>query len=366
MSAEDDLLEQLAERPFDRALRLVFSDWLLERGDERGEVIALCERGQLSLTERRKVARVTTANAKRWLGPLASVADLHRTRFSGGFLEELVCAPGRPAVLYEALIGEPRLGTVRSLVVPATQAPAQLGRFLGSPVLSHLERLELGSTDWQELKRVEFEHLAPRTVVLGSWGVFSKELAPLAAVKLFQQGRALGLSTTEFVNPLVVDDVFAALVSQHRALEPFEAVTLLARYGVLEGAAAWLLAIDRQASFTGAVFPHLQAWSVESGEVAFTRRRDGKGPFNQLTIDLSLPEAPGEKRASSLKPAAEVRIATAASVLVLLGPARLASVEVKLPEGGRLRSHERHTLFAAARRSGTLERFTVLGEAVLP
>jgi hypothetical protein len=284
----------------------------------------------------------------------------------GGFLEELVCAPGRPDSLYQQLVDEPRLATVRSLVVPAAQVAAKLGDFLSARALRRLQRLELGSTDWFELKRVKFDALAPPRVVLSSWGVFTKELAPLAEVTLFQQGRALGLSTTEFVNPLVVDDVYGALVSQHRALAPFESLTLVARYGVLEGSAAWLLAVDRQPAFTEAMFPSLGAWSVEAGEVAFVRRRDEAGRFSHLTIDLSLPEAPGEKRASSLKPTAEVRIATAASVLVLLGPARLSTVEVKLPDGGRLRSHERHTLFAAARRSGTLERFTVLGEAVLP
>jgi hypothetical protein len=61
-----------------------------------------------------------------------------------------------------------------------------------------------------------------------------------------------------------------------------------------------------------------------------------------------------------------VRIAAAASVLVLLGPAKLALVEVKLANGARLRPAERNTLIAAARRSGSLERFAVNGDAVLP
>ena len=68
----------------------------------------------------------------------------------------------------------------------------------------------------------------------------------------------------------------------------------------------------------------------------------------------------------SVSPNAEIKIATAAGVLVLLAPARLKSVKVKLPQGGRLRSHERHALMAAARRSGTLEHFSITGEAVLP
>lgn len=366
MTREATLLQQLAERPDDRALRLVFSDWLLEQGDERGEVIALWARGALSLTERRKVARITVARAAQWLGPLARLADLHRTRFVGGFLDELVCAPARPHELYGALLGDARLATVKALVVPPTQGTAQLGAFLGSPVLRRLERLELGSTDWQDLRGLRPEGLAPPRVVVGSWGAFHKELSPLVGVELFERAAALGLSTTEFINPVVVDEIHQAVLAQHRALERFEELMLVARYGVLEGAAAWLLACDFEAHATGTLFPNLTRWGVESGEVTFVRSREPGARYHHLTIDLSAPESGGEKRASSMKPSAEVRIATAASVLVLLGPARLTSVDVKLAEGARLRSHERHTLFAAARRSGSLEHFAILGEAVLP
>ena len=364
MTREAALLKQLAERPEDRALRLVFADWLLEQGDERGEVIALWARGNLSLTERRRVAKITHAHAATWLGPLAPLADLHRTRFVGGFLEELVCSPGRAPALFASLTGEPRLATLHALVVPATQSPAMLGGFLSDPMLRQLQRLELGSTDWQELRGLPPQRLAPPRVVVGSWGAFHKELAPLADVRLFHQARALGLSTTEFINPNVVEEIHEAVLAQHRALANFEELMLMARYGVLEGVAAWLMACDAEPRASGAMFPKLTRWGVESGEVSFVRSGEEGGAFNHLTIDLSGPESSGEKQASSTPPA-EVRIATAASVLVLLGEARLTSVEVMLAEGGRLRSHERHTLFAAARRSGA--QFSIIGEAaVLP
>ena len=64
MIREADILTGLAERPFDRELRLVYADWLQEQGDPRGEVIALSERGDLSLTERRKVARLTAQHSE--------------------------------------------------------------------------------------------------------------------------------------------------------------------------------------------------------------------------------------------------------------------------------------------------------------
>ena len=232
--------------------------------------------------------------------------------------------------------------------------------------MRQLQRLELGSTDWQDLFLTppKGTTLAPSRVVVGSWGVFHKELAPLEGVKLFQQATSLGLATTEFINPLVVAEIHQSVLSQHRALMGFEEMMLAARYVVFEGAADWLLACDLEHRATGTVFPRLLRWGVESGEVLFVRSREPGGPFDHMLIDLSLPEN-GEKRASSSRPNAEVRIATASSVLVQLGSARLTSVVVKLGEGGRLRSHERHTLFAAARRSGAA--FSIIGEhAVLP
>lgn len=154
-----------------------------------------------------------------------------------------------------------------------------------------------------------------------------------------------------------------SLARQAEVLSGFRAVRLVSRYGVLEGSAAWLLVLER----LGRLLPALEAWSVESGEVAFTRARGDDGRFRHLEIDLSLPEGQGEKQlAPANKSTVEVRIAAAASVLVLLGPAKLASVEVKLANGARLRPAERNTLIAAARRSGSLERFAVNGDAVLP
>jgi uncharacterized protein (TIGR02996 family) len=364
MTREAALLMQLAERPDDRSLRLVFSDWLQEQGDERGEVIALWARGNLSLTERRRVARLTALHGAQWLGPLVELADLHRTRFVGGFLDELVCAPSRSHELFNALTGDVRLATVRSLTVPPTQVPVKLNQFLASPVLRGLQKLELGSSDWQELRGTF--GLAPPQVAVGSWGVFHKELSPLANVALFQQARSLSLATTEFINPLVVAEIHEAVLAQQQALQGFEELMLAARYAVLEGGAEWLLACDLERHSTGTVFPRLLRWGVESGEVIFTRSREPGGAFNHLTIDLSSPEN-GEKRASATRPNAEVRIATASSVLVQLGPARLTSVVVKLPEGGRLRSQERYALLSAARRSGSHVRVEILGDStVLP
>lgn len=369
MIREATFLQQIAERPDDRSLRLVFCDWLLEQGDERGEVIALWARGGLSLTERRRIAKVTSAHAAEWLGPLTALADLQRTHFLGGFLDELVCGVGRSPQLFAALTGEPRLATVRALTVPPHREPLALDAFLAHPVLRRVERLRLGAAEWRALRlfRVEPGGLAPRQVVVGSWGFLQGELAPLSSVKLFQQARAVGLSTTEFMYPRVVEEIERSVFAQHRALEGFEEIKLMAREGVLEGAAAWLLACEGQLS-RRAVLERVIRWGVGTGDVSFVRSREPGGSFHHLLIDFSAPEERGWRRlaSTSVSPNAEAQVATAAGVLLMLAPARLKSVQVKLPHGARLRSQERHALMAAARRSGALEHFSIIEDAFLP
>lgn len=361
MSHEAAFLSQLAERPFDQALRLAFADWLLEQDDPRGEVIALSERGGLALTERRKVARTTALFGRRWLGPLDAIADPHRTRFIGGFLDELVCSGGLPDAVWSRLQGEPRLATVRSLALPPSQAAASLGGFLSSPVLRSLARLELGATDWRALSALRTLQL--QKAVVASWGVFHRELQGLRDVPGFAAAASLGLSSTEFINAQVVPHIVQHVREQHAAVSGFHEVQLLCRYGVLEGAAAWLLAAEQA---TTLLLPSVERWGVEVGEVAFSRVRDESGAFRSLTIDLSLPEATiGEKEAVDAVSSLERRFAVAAGVLVQLAPARLRSVLIKLTPGTRLRATERNALKSAARRSGLLETFVIEGEARL-
>lgn len=357
MTREEEFLQRIAEQPDSRELRLVFADWLQEQGDARGEVIALSERGNLLLSERRRVARATALHSHSWLGPLTGVADPHRTRFLGGFLDELVCHGARPPEAWDALIGDPRLATVRSFVVPPRQNPRSLEALFSSPVWRSLSRLELGSEDWAALRSLP--SLTVAKAVVASWGVFRRELSVLAGVPAFARAPVLGLASTEFINGLVVQEIVRYVRDQHAALGHFTEVQLLCRYGVMEGAASWLLSADHA---TAELLPEVKRWTVEMSEVSFTRARSADA-FDALVIDLSLPEtSTGEKEVLDVKSAFERRLATAASVLVQLAPGRLRSVQVLLGPGARLRHTERATLKAAARRSGLLESFIIEGD----
>ncbi len=360
-------LQRLAERPFDRSLRLVFADWLLERDDPWGEVIALSERGGLSLTERRRVARLTEQHAARWLGPLAALADLSNTRFEGGFLSSLVCrAPEREAT-WLACAGDPRLATLERLVLPTGREAREVVGFLQHPRLANLKRLQASAIAWSLLEREPAPPFTLDTVAVASWGVFAGELLPVLHVPWVKAARQLELVTSEFVNPIVVGEIRRSLAAtaQAAAEEPgsalldgappviFDEVRLAAKFGVVEGAVSWLIAaaldapVNRWAS---------RAWSIEFGDGVYSVIRDDERAA-ALSVDLG-----HEGDLTGLGQ----RIATAASVLVQLGPGAFESVEVHLPEGARVRGSERDALRAATRRLRTVKRFSLGGANLSP
>jgi hypothetical protein len=309
-------------------------------------VIALAAREAPSLSERRRVTSLTQQHARTWLGPLAALVDVEHSRFEGGFLADLVCQSSAPLEAWAQLTGEPRLATVVSLSVLAGTEPPVFAAFVRHPVLRHLARLYASAKGWALLGPAP---LPLEVVSLGSWGVFDGELEVVRG----RRARCLELETSEFVNPLVAAEVREAVLLQRSALSGFEALCLVVRYGVVEGAAAWLLGAQRD---DFAAHWQERAFGVEYGESRFTLTWSGSG-LHALSVDL---EHKGD--VSGLGQ----RIATAASVLVQLGPARLESVEITLPKGARVRPAERDALRAAARRLGSVKTFSLGGAALAP
>lgn len=346
MSSGDELVAQLAERPFDRALRLVFSDWLQEQGDPRGEVIALCEKGGLSLTQRRRVQRLTEQHAAAWLGPLVTVADVAACRWEGGFLDTFV-AGAPPDAAWDGVVGEPRLATVRSLVFPPFRAPPPVGPFLAHRVLRHVTRVQLSAALLEAVARTPLG-CAPEKLALSSYGTFGPELSSLSRLDAFSQATSLELLTSEFINPIVAGEVREAVLAHAERLGRFEQLRLVARYGVVEGAVAWLLR-GADARRVERELPHVRRWEIESAEVGFSLARDDGGRFTDLAVDLR----GGADGATGLGQ----RVANAASVLVQLAPGELSRVTVALPPGAGLRRDERDALRAAVRRLRTVEAF---------
>lgn len=145
-----DFEEAIAKDPADDQLRQVFADWLLEKGDARGEFIQLQFKqasGQATGKDVARAARLQKQHAADWLGD-AGLA-LGRCEFERGFL--VSCALGKktaPEWVWPTLVGHRVLATVRELEVEAGPVD-QTCAIVGHPVLRLLEALSIRRDELQ-------------------------------------------------------------------------------------------------------------------------------------------------------------------------------------------------------------------------
>jgi len=136
-TSEDALLAQVAAAPDDDGPRLVYADWLLERGDPRGELIALqFKRLSQALTtkETRRERALLREHARRWIGPIEPVVDPASIRFERGFLSACRTIL-RTAGQRRDLVGDPTWATVE-------QIETDEAALLTHPVMRALRRVE--------------------------------------------------------------------------------------------------------------------------------------------------------------------------------------------------------------------------------
>lgn len=108
------LLEAIWRDPEDDAARQVYADWLMEKGDVRGELIAL----QLLVSEpeaKKKAKRLIEKNRRTLLGPLAKAVMASTAVFERGFL--VACETDvRRKVEADVIFGRPEWATVERIV----------------------------------------------------------------------------------------------------------------------------------------------------------------------------------------------------------------------------------------------------------
>lgn len=88
---DDALLRLVYAEPQEDTHKLVYADWLLSRGDPRGELIMLQFRREefgLNRAERAREQALLGQHMRRWLGPLATVVKQDTAVFRKGFLAE--------------------------------------------------------------------------------------------------------------------------------------------------------------------------------------------------------------------------------------------------------------------------------------
>lgn len=341
MQSEEEFLKALAERPHDRALRLVFCDWLLERGDPRGEAMSLFEKGTLSGVERRRLEKLQEANARRWLGPLADAVVPEGCRFAGGLLHTVRFVANLAPERYAQLTGQVRLATVQSLAIDPGRVAAQVAGFLSHPVLGQVVSLE---ADVASLLGCQSLAFVPERLEVAVWHP-PEELVALAAFGPARAATVLTIATVEFFNPDFAEELVDAVVGSG-VLAGRKRFEVSARYATLEGVARWLAVAAGRVR--GPVRDKLQRWGVSHAETRLGLEGDD---FENFTIDVA-----GEGGFS-----VGARLATAASVLALLDGLGIRRVDLRSVPGGRVRKGELDALRAAARRLTNLEEFRVEG-----
>lgn len=123
---EADFLAEIWANPKDDGPREVFADWLLERNDPRGELIALQmtrARGGATLESLKQEQKLLAEHARTWMGPLEPAVQAKAYRFERGFLyackvdwRRMLATPG--------LVNHPAWATVREYdLEPAGELP---------------------------------------------------------------------------------------------------------------------------------------------------------------------------------------------------------------------------------------------------
>ncbi len=115
-TTEQELVAAIYRAPDDDAPRMVYADWLQERGDPRGEFITLqlaVARGDATRASRTRQAALLAEHMKAWLGPLASMVKSTTVKFARGFLD----ACELKGTWDQRLDDDPAWSTVRALTV---------------------------------------------------------------------------------------------------------------------------------------------------------------------------------------------------------------------------------------------------------
>jgi len=147
LQTEAELLRAIAADPRDDAPRLVYADWLLEKGDPRGEFIALQYRRhrgeEVSAKDTKREADLLSKNKVGWLGPVHKLlqSQWKSCRFERGFLAVARVVGNQLSV--DAAVGHAAWGTVEEITLP--NAAQDCGRLFGAQVLPAL-RVVRGAT----------------------------------------------------------------------------------------------------------------------------------------------------------------------------------------------------------------------------
>jgi uncharacterized protein (TIGR02996 family) len=307
----DTFIFELARHPHDEGLRATFADWLLERGDARGEALVLEGR------DKRRLEALRKKHAKSWLGSLARYADIERCTFRGGFPLKLALTLGAPVAEEPStlmFVEEVELHAPSSELLETLPA---LKRLTGD--LDALAALGPAQVPWT-LESCEVL-IAPRYATFRELSAELDRIAEVPALK----SCPMSFSAPLFLEPTHAD--FLAEAVLRSGVAERDVLGFHLREGAMDAITHWL---SWAPSWGGGT-----QWTARSEGLQARLSRDEDDRFRILQIDLE------DAHAKS--------VALAASVLSQLQSLSLLRVDVTVPEGVRARKQMLDTLQAARR-----------------
>jgi uncharacterized protein (TIGR02996 family) len=213
----DPFIAAICAEPDDNLPRLIYADWLDDRGDPRGEFIRL----QLSVRmgEWANVARMSELEklyGRKWAGPFADWA--YMVGFRRGFPEHVVI----PADVFIDLADDIfNIAPIQG--VSLIGAAKKIRKLTRLPALSHLTALHLTGTmigDAGVAKLAACPHLNNlRTLRLGHCGLTSKAVGQLCAGATFANLTQLDMADNRIDGDAVAALANSALISRLERLD---------------------------------------------------------------------------------------------------------------------------------------------------
>lgn len=193
---DEDHIAAIRAAPDDDAPRLVYADWLLERGDPRGELIVL-QCGPQTEEAKKRARELLQLHQTQWLGAIVYVT---RTQvWERGFLVSAELTRRERGVVAPA-IGDERWWSVRRLDARgAFLDPIEHAQIVAGAGFDDLQVLEIEAAALEHLLR-EGDGWVPRILEVRPPGPFAWESVEAAArFPRLQELRLRGIGATESI-----------------------------------------------------------------------------------------------------------------------------------------------------------------------
>jgi uncharacterized protein (TIGR02996 family) len=183
--SREALLAAIYDAPGDLAARAVYADWLLDRGDPRGELITLQLREVVTKEQEARARELVDAHAEQWIGRLTEITTW--IEFEGGFLAR--CGLSR---IPKWAIGRREWATVKHIGI-SDDWSRDIGPLVTHETMKSLESLRVPSRAFVALLASSYTARMPVRRMTLDGNVTASQWTTLEQAPLFAQLRELDI-----------------------------------------------------------------------------------------------------------------------------------------------------------------------------